>query len=386
VIAPDFPAPTLQFGPAEDALRARIRHWLADNDPGPAPASYDERIKALVRWQGRLHSAGFMGLSWPKRYGGAGLDLAAEAILAEELAQRGMPELINRNGVYMIGPTLLDFASDEQIERFLPPMLDASELWCQGFSEPEAGSDLANVRTLARLEGEEFVVEGQKVWTTRASISRWCALLVRTDVDAPRHRGLSMVIVDMESPGVTVAPLPQMLDEPHFNEVFFDAVRVPRERLVGDLGRGWQIAMKMLAYERGLFVLERQIRLSRRLNDLADALVADGRADDPSVVERLGSIHCNLSLLEAQVYRTLAAQQNGTLRNGATSVDKLLMSHVYQELFAVAVDLLGPDTALTANGWTHDLLESRSTSIYGGTTEIQLNIVAGQLLGMGRAQ
>jgi alkylation response protein AidB-like acyl-CoA dehydrogenase len=385
VIAPDFPAPTLHFGPEEDALRARVRSWLDANDLEEPPARYDDRIDALIRWQAQLHAAGFMGLSWPKEHGGAGLGLAAEAVLAEELARSGMPELINRTGVYMIGPTLVDFATEAQIARFLPPMLDATELWCQGFSEPEAGSDLAAVRTMARRDGDDLVVTGQKVWTTRASISRWCALLVRTDADAPRHRGLSMLIVDMRSPGITLSPLPQILNEPHFNEVFFSDVRVPVANVVGELGQGWPIAMKMLSYERGLFVLERQIRLQRRLHELTDLLTSRGRIDRPGVIERLASVHCNLTLLEAQVYRTLASQHQGTLRNGATSVDKLLMSHVYQELFAAATDLLGADVALTENTWTHDLLESRSTGIYGGTTEIQLNIVSSQLLGLGRS-
>jgi alkylation response protein AidB-like acyl-CoA dehydrogenase len=219
------------------------------------------------------------------------------------------------------------------------------------------------------------------VWTSRAGLSRWCAALVRTDRELQRHRGLSMAIVDMHAPGVTVRPLPQMLNEPHFNEVFFDDVRVPLEHVIGGLGAGWAVAMQMLGYERGLFVLERQIRLRNRLDELAAAL-AD-RAADPAVRRRVGAVLAELELLECQVYRTLAAQRAGTLRPGATSVDKLLLSHAYQELFAAAADLLGPDVARGANTWTHDLLESRAVSIYGGTTEIQHGIVARRLLGVG---
>ncbi len=370
-----FPAPTLAFGPAEDALRARVREWLASNDPGPPPEDYGARIKAQVAWQRSLHAAGLVGLSWPARFGGGGLDLAAEAVLAEELAGTGMPELINRIGVYMIGPTLMDLGDESQQERYLGGMLDASELWCQGFSEPGAGSDLAAVRTLGRVVDGEVVISGQKVWTSRAAIARWCACLVRSERGSERHRGLSMAIVDMRSPGVTVRPLPQLLNEPHFNEVFLDEVRVPVADVIGGLGAGWKVAMQMLGYERGLFVLERQIRLRGRLDELAAAV-------GPSGARRLGEVAAELDLLECQVYRTLAAQRAGTLRPGATSVDKLLLSHAYQSLFAAAVELLGPDVARTANGWTHDLLESRAVSIYGGTTEIQHGIVARQLLGL----
>ena len=385
MIGGEFPAPTLEFGSEEDRLRTRIRTWLAQNAPGPPPPGYDARIAALREWQAALAQAGLVGLSWPVEHGGSGLGLAAEAVFAEELARSELPELINRTGVYMIGPTLMDFGDEAHARRYLPGMLDASELWCQGFSEPEAGSDLAAVRTSAVRDGDEFIVNGQKVWTTRAAISRWCALLVRTDPDASRHAGLSMLIVEMSSPGLTVSPLPQILNEPHFNEVFLTDVRVPVENVIGDIGQGWHVAMQMLSYERGLFVLERQIRLRKRLDELADQLVASGRAGDSSVAERIGVTYANLALLEAQVFRTLAAQSNGSLRSGATSVDKLLMSRVYQELFALAVDLLGPTVALGLNEWTHDLLESRSTSIYGGTTEIQLNIVGRQLLGLGAA-
>jgi alkylation response protein AidB-like acyl-CoA dehydrogenase len=380
-----FPAPTLSFGPDEEALRGRLRSWLAENDPGVQPESYQERVAAQIRWQETLHAAGFVGLSWPEEYGGAGLSSAAEAVLAEELAGTGMPELINRIGVYMIGPTLMDMAVEEQRRRYLPGMLDASELWCQGFSEPDAGSDLAAVRTRARRDGDELVLNGQKVWTSRANIARWCAALVRTDPESRRHQGLSMVIVDMRAPGVTVRPLPQILNEGHFNEVFFDDVRVPAENVIADVGAGWKVAMQMLSYERGLFVLERQIRLRSRLDELADAMIAAGREHDSAVQERLGSLYVQLELLEAQVYRTIAAQRAGTLRPGATSVDKLLLSHVYQELFATAADLLGPDVARGANDWTHDLLESRSVGIYGGTTEIQHGIVARQLRGLKEA-
>jgi alkylation response protein AidB-like acyl-CoA dehydrogenase len=381
-----LPVETLRFGPQEEELRGRIRGWMEANDPGPPPSDFEARLKALVGWQASLHAAGFVGLSWPERYGGGGLDIRAEAVFSEELAASSMPELINRIGVYMCGPTIMDFGDEGQAERYLPAMLDASESWCQGFSEPEAGSDLAAIRTRGRIDGERILISGQKVWTSRAHIARRCACLVRTEPGSERHRGLSLVIVDMEDPGVNVVALPQMLNERHFNEVFLDDVEARIEDVIGGVGNGWAAAMQMLSYERGLFVLERQIRLRRALDELADELLERGRGEEPAVRREIGSLYAELELLKAQGYRTLAAQAAGKLAPGSTSIDKLHLSRVEQRLFASALELLGPATALAHNHWTHDLLEGRSVSIYGGSTEIQLNIIGRQLLGLGAAR
>jgi alkylation response protein AidB-like acyl-CoA dehydrogenase len=384
VILADFPAPTLHFSAEDEELRNRLRAWLSDNGAVSAPADYAQRIQTLVRWQQSLCAAGFVGLSWPTQFGGGGRGVTAEAVFAEELASSGMPELINRIGVYMVGPTFMDMGTDEQRQRFLPGMLDATELWCQGFSEPGAGSDLAAVTTSARRDGEKMIVNGQKLWTSRANVARWCALLVRADPAQERHRGLALLAVDMRTPGITVRPMPQLLNEPHFSEVFFDDVEVPRGNIIGGDSGGWAVAMQMLSYERGLFVLERLIRLQRRLDELRD-LVPDTRAHT-TAASRIARVHVHLEVLKAQVYRTLAAQNAGTLRPGATSVDKVLFSDVYQELFEASVELLGPETARTENSWTHDLLESRSVSIYGGTTEVQLGIVARRPLALGASR
>lgn len=382
--APELPVETLRFGAADEALRGRIRAWIAANDPGEPPAEFEARLRALADWQSALHGAGFVGLSWPERYGGAGLGLSAEAVFSEELATTSMPELINRIGVYMCGPTIMDFGDEGQAERYLRPMLDASESWCQGFSEPEAGSDLAAIRTKGRVDGDRIIINGQKVWTSRAHIARRGAFLVRTEPGSERHRGLSLVIVDMHRPGVNVVALPQMLGERHFNEVFLDDVEAPVADVIGGLGNGWAAAMRMLSYERGLFVLERAIRLRRGLDRLADALIAAGRDRDPGVREKVGALYADLELLKAQGYRTLAAQAADSLRPGATSIDKLHLTRVDQGLFELAVDLLGPEVGLTMNEWTHDLFEGRSVSIYGGSTEIQYDIVSRQLLGLKR--
>ena len=242
------------------------------------------------------------------------MGLAAEAVLCQELAATSMPQLINRLALYTWGPTILSRGTPAQKARFLPGMLDASEIWCQGFSEPDAGSDLAAVRTRAQVSGDVLVVDGQKVWTSRAELSKWNALLVRTDPEGVRHSGLSVLIVDMGSPGVTVRPLLQMLGEPHFSEVFFDSVEVPLENVLGGLGNGWDVSMEAMAYERGLFVLERTTGLRRRLADLVDRLDALGKIE--GAVASLGVLESKLDLLDAQVLRTLGHQENGTLGSG----------------------------------------------------------------------
>ena len=372
--------PTLTFDDADEALRREVREWIQANDPGASPASYAGRMERLIEWQRALGEAGYVGASWDAKYGGRGLGLTAEAVIAEELAQSSMPQLVNRIAVYTWGPTLLDFGTEQQKRTYLPGMLDASEIWCQGFSEPGAGSDLAAVKTIALRDGDELVVNGQKLWTSRAELSKYNALLVRSDPSAERHSGLSILIVDMHSPGITIRPLPQMLDEPHFSEVFFDDVRVPAANVIGDLNGGWRIAMHAMGYERGLFVLERMIRLRRRLGDLVEELRVVGAAE--SAAGPIGRLHAHLEVLRAQVYRTLAAQRDNSLEPGSTSIDKLFMSELYQELFATAFDQLGEAPAITDDGWARDLLESRSVTIYSGTSEIQKNIIARQLLGL----
>jgi alkylation response protein AidB-like acyl-CoA dehydrogenase len=369
---------TLSFGPVEQELQAEIRRWLPANlPPGPLPSEYYDRVHALVAWQARLAGAGLMGLSWPEQYGGRGLGIAAEAVLAAELAGAGAPDLINRVALYTVGPTLFDWGTPDHQARFLPGMLDASEIWCQGFSEPGAGSDLASLTTSARVDRDRLIVRGQKVWTSRADVADWCAALVRTDPNEKRHRGLTFVLIPMGTPGITTRPLLEMNHEPHFSEVFFDDAEVPIANVVGEINGGWKVALSMLGYERGLFTLERLIRLQGWLGRLVDTVEEGGGHADPAAV---GKIDARLAVLEAQVYQSLAAQAAGTLIGGQTAVDKLLLAEADQELFALSADLLGPAVALEQNPWTVGLFTSRSVSIYGGTTEIQRNIIARQLL------
>ncbi len=371
--------PTLRFTDEDQVLRTRLRLWLQEHEVGEPPREHHARNTALIAWQRTLHEAGFIGLSLPREYGGAGRTLSAEAVFAEELAASRMPELINRVGLFTVAPLLMDFGTPEQRRRFISPILGGDELWCQGFSEPGAGSDLAAVSTRGRREAESLVITGQKVWTSRADISRWCAALIRSEPGSTRHQGLTFVIIDMHSPGVLVRPMYTMARDEHFSEVFLDEVQVQAQNIVGSPGDGWRIAMAMLSYERGLFTLERQIRLQHRLDDLVERLQLCGVND---WYHDIGRVQALLELLRAQVYRTLAAQQSGRTQPGSTSIDKLLLARVYQELFSVAHELLGPNAALEDTEWTHDLLVSRSVSIYSGTSEIQRNVIASQLLGI----
>jgi len=370
---------TLKFGAEEEELRQEIRSWLAANDPGLMSSEYHERSRQLMAWQRRLSEAGFLGLSWPPEYGGRGMDIAADAVLAEELAHSGMPEIINRLALFTWAPPVLIFGTEDQKRRYLPPMLDASEIWCQGFSEPQAGSDLAAVRTKATIDGDDLVISGQKTWTSRAPFAKWNGMLVRTDPKSERHHGLSVVIVDMESPGITQQPLLQITHQPDFSDVFFDDVRVPVDNVLGDMGDGWRVAMKTMSFERGLYVLERQIRHRRELDRLALRL-----GDDEPAVSRLGVLYALFEVLEAQVYRSLASQAAGTQQPGDTSVDRLMLSEAEQGLYSTAFDLLGPEIGFGEHEWAEALLDSRGVSIYSGTSQIQRNIIADRLLHLPR--
>ncbi len=370
---------TLLLGPAEEALRFDLRLWLQSHLPDTAPDDYYDRIRHLRKWQADLAKAGFVGVSWPKDFGGRGLGVAAEAAVATELAAAGAPELINRLALFTIAPTVLDYGTEKQRAELLPGMLDASEIWCQGFSEPGAGSDLAGIRTIARVDGDRLIVSGQKVWTTRADVATWCIALIRTEPGQARHRGLSLVAIPMATKGISRRPLLDINDHPHFAEVFFDDVEVPRANVIGELNDGWRVAMSLLGYERGLFALERLIQMQVAFNHLLDVMDASGR---PLGAETVGRVSSQLAVLEAQVYQTLAAQAAGEIRPGQTAVDKLLLAEAVQSVFACAVDSLGPTAALEAGEWADGLFTSRSVSIYGGTSEIQRNVIARQLLGL----
>ena len=261
------------FSPEEERFRQDLRDWLQQNLPSGWGSTFKmpkgkERIEFLRHWQRKLHQGGYLGLSWPKEYGGRGASMIELAIFNEEMAKVEAPGPLNVLGLSMAGPTIIVHGTEEQKKRHLPKILNCDEIWCQGFSEPGSGSDVASIRTRAELRGDEFVVNGQKVWTSLAQIADWCMLLVRTDPDAPKHRGISYILVDMKSPGLTVRPLRQMTGESEFNEVFFEEVRVPRANLVGELNNGWGVALTTLMNERGTASFGTQARFKITYDNL----------------------------------------------------------------------------------------------------------------------
>ncbi len=367
----------------EAAFRSRLRHWLVEHaPPEPLPAEFDEAHPFLVDWHRRLYAGGWLGLSWPAEYGGQGLGPIEEAIFAEELARSGAP-----SGPLLgyIGRPLLSVGTEDQKRRYLGPMLSSEELWCQGFSEPGAGSDLANVRTRAVDAGDHFVVTGQKIWTSFAQFADWCFLLARTTSEGPRHAGLSALIVDMHSAGITVRPIRQITGNREYSEVFFDEVAVPRAQLLGRPGDGWAVAMTLLAYERGPVDIGFQSKHRRVLAQLREEVIARGRDRDPLTRLEIARAAVAVEVLRLHVLRGLSQRITGRDPGPEGSVDKVLMSNVEQQLMQTATSTLGPRSLLDDDGWFDSYLYSRSASIYGGTREIQKNILATRVLGLPRS-
>jgi alkylation response protein AidB-like acyl-CoA dehydrogenase len=390
--------------PEEARFRAKLRAWLRDALPAGwgrtmfEPEEEDARAEFRLAWERKLYAGGWAGIAWPKEYGGRGATLIEKAIFAEEMAHAAAPEPVNIIGHNLAGPTLIHHGTEAQRQRFLPKILSCEEVWCQGFSEPNAGSDLASVRCRAELRGDHFVVNGQKVWTSFAQYAQWCFLLARTDAEAPKHKGISFLLVDMRSPGVSIRPLKQISGENEFNETFFDDVRVPAENLVGELNGGWKIAMTTLTYERGPEdALGRQIRfrheLDRLLQTLAGMKRGNGRAvDDPLTRQRLGKAIVELEVMRLNCLRSFSRLLHGGPQGADVSMNKLYWSHVCQDMYEAALDTLGPLAPLEADdllspaagrfplSWLH----SKAFTIYSGSSEIQRNIIAERVLGLPR--
>jgi alkylation response protein AidB-like acyl-CoA dehydrogenase len=298
----------LTFNEAETAFRDELRAWLAENGPGPAPDSDDEDVQYAFRrdWQRTLADGGWAAVHWPPEYGGRGATLTQSAIFFEELGRARAPLPANVLGLLLAGPTLMFWGTDEQKERYLQPIVTAEEIWCQGFSEPEAGSDLASLKTRAVKDGDEWVVTGQKVWTSGAQYSKWCMLVARTDFDAPKHKGLTYFILDMDQPGVTVSPLVQITGEAEFNELFLDEARIPDENVVGGVGNGWAVAITTLMHERATlaFGLQIQVKIAlRQLMEKARATRVNGEtaADVAVVRQRLAQLYIESEVLRSQI-------------------------------------------------------------------------------------
>ena len=370
--------------PQEQEFRDQLRAWLADNHPGPEPEGDVAGFEFRRAWQRRLHDDDWAGVSWPKEYGGRGATLVEQAIYNEELGRAQAPSTANVLGLAMGGPTVIAHGSDEQKRRYLEPILSADEIWCQGFSEPEAGSDLASLKTRAVRDGDEWVVTGQKVWTTLAHHAKWCMLVARTDRDAPRHKGLTYFLMDMDQDAVQVRPLRQITGEAEFNELFIEEARIPHENIVGGEGNGWNVAITTLMHERATLAFGLQIRVKITLGELLAEARESGAAEDPIIRDRLAQLYIESEVLRLNALRGLSAIMRTGVPGPEGSLGKWQWADVNQALTELAVDLRGPRAVLDDDRWTYRYLRARANSIEGGTTEILKNIVAERVLGLPR--
>ena len=373
------------YTPAEQAFRAELRAWLAANLPRePLPETLEAEAAYLTAWQRRCFDAGWAAVHWPREYGGRGATLTETAIYQEEMARARAPQMMNRVGINNVGPTLIAHGSEAQRRRYLAKILSAEEIWCQLYSEPNAGSDLAAVRTRAERHGDHFVVDGQKVWTSYAQFAAFGILLARTDPAAPAHRGISCLLVDMRSPGITIRPLRQLTGSAEFSETFFDHVVVPRENLIGPENEGWKVATTTLAHERGTaFSFKEQVLHRIYADELGELLRARGRASDPTLRQRYAARVIDVEIMRLHNCRTMTRLARGELPGAESSIVKLFWAELTQELTALALDALGADAQLGGR-WQQRMLWSRCASIAGGTNEIQRNIIAQRVLGLPR--
>jgi alkylation response protein AidB-like acyl-CoA dehydrogenase len=377
----------LTFNEQEIAFRDELRAWFAANDPGTEPDG-DEDVRYAWRrdFQRRLADGGWAAVHWPREYGGRGASLTESAIFFEELGRSGAPLPANVLGLLLAGPTIMTWGSAEQKDRYLSPILTADEIWCQGFSEPDAGSDLASLKTRAVRDGEDWVVTGQKVWTSGAQYSKWCMLVARTDSDVPKHKGLTYFLMDMDQPGIQVRPLRQITGEPEFNELFLDGVRIPHENILGGEGNGWKVALTTLMNERAGLGFFLQVRLRQLLDRVIAEADREGLLEDPVVADRLGELHLRTEIVRLTAYRGLTAIEKYGQPGPEGSLTKWMWSDTNQRLTQLAVDLLGPRALRADDPWAYELLRARGNSIEGGTTEVLKNIVAERVLGLPKAR
>lgn len=388
----------LTYSDEDQALRAEVRGWLEEHLTGEWAAlrglggagrdheAHEER----VAWNRLLADHGWTCVGWPEEYGGRGLSLVQQVIFHEEYARADAPMRVNHLGEELLGPTLMAFGTDEQKARFLPRIVAVEELWAQGYSEPDAGSDLANVQARARLVSTgstteaEWVVDGQKVWTSNAHLSQWAFVVCRTEPGSERHRGLSFLLVPLEQDGVDIRPIEQLTGGSEFNEVFFTGARTPAGMVVGEPGDGWRVAMALLGFERGVSVLAQVVGFARELDGVVGLARENGAIEDPLVRDRLAGLKVELEVLRFQALRGLSSQDAA-----GPSVFKLVWANWHKRLGEVAMDVVGAD-GLTANApyeldrWQRLFLFSRADTIYGGSDEIQRNILSERVLGLPR--
>jgi alkylation response protein AidB-like acyl-CoA dehydrogenase len=387
------------YTPQEEAFRQELRAWLLANPPdGYDPTTFlhldqDVRFTIQLNWQRKLHRAGWVGIHWPQVYGGRGATVMEQAIYRQEMVRARMPEVANFMGIRIAGPTLIHWGTEEQKKRYVPTILNGEEIWCQGYSEPGAGSDIASLQTRAAEDGDGFVINGQKVWTSYAQYARFCLLLARTDPTAPKHKGISCFVVDMRTPGITVRPLRQINGDAEFNEVFFDSVRVPKATLIGEKNQGWQVAMTTLMFERVTFdVLSPVEAAIQQLIEVVkqgepEAHILDGNS---IVRQQVARFYTELQAIKYSNLRQLTRQLRGEPPGPESSLVKLAASELNQRVVQFATALLGPagqvvsKSALGIDGgyWMHCALNIHLFTIAGGTSEIQRNILGERVLGL----
>ena len=378
----------LTFDEGELAFRDELRAWLREHRPPPRPGDADEDADYAWRrdWQRELHRGGWAGVHWPVEHGGRGASLMQTAIFYEELGKADAPLPANVLGLLLGGPTLMVWGTPEQQERHLGPILSAEEIWCQGFSEPDAGSDLASVQTRAIRDGDDWRITGQKVWTSGAQFSKWCMLVARTDQDAQRHKGLTYFLMDMEQEGVDVRPLRQITGGAEFNELFIDGARVPDGNVIGGVGNGWKVALTTLMNERAGLGQFLQVELRKKLDVLFDDAAASGALEDPRVADALGDLHVRTEVLRLLAYKGLSQIERYGQPGPEGSLVKWLWSETNQQLVQLAVDVLGPASLTAGTDAAYALLRARGNSIEGGTTEILKSIVAERVLALPRGR
>jgi alkylation response protein AidB-like acyl-CoA dehydrogenase len=389
--------------PEQQAFRDEVRDWLKKNLPTewtsrlvagpdvPRPEAYG----FLREWQRKLYEAGFLGLTWPKEYGGRGLTFMEELILHGEMALAKAPPILNILGIGMAGPTIIAYGTEEQKKRYPAKILSCEEIWCQGYSEPNAGSDLASLQTRAVRDGDHFVVNGQKVWTSVAHAADWMMLLARTDPEAPKHKGITYFLLDMHSPGITIRPLKQLTGDAEFNEVFFENVRVPAENILGGLNNGWQVGITTLMYERLALGFGLQVRLRIALDALIELAKRTKRnggtaTQDPILRQKLAQLWIDTEVFKYTGARAVTKLLRGELPGPEASTGKIWWCETHQRLQEVAMEIQGPyhqfakgsDWAIEHGIWQYTFLRSRANSVEGGTTEIQRNIIGERVLGL----
>ena len=387
------------FSAADEQFRQQVAQWMQQHLNGDfavlrfrgGPGDEDFAPELRKRWEQVLAQGGWVGAGWAVEHGGRGLSINQQVIFFEEYARAGGPGRMGHIGEGLVGPTIAAFGSREQQQRFLPPILAGRHFWCQGYSEPGAGSDLANIKTRASFdEGSgQWLISGQKVWTSLAHESDWCFVLARTEPGSVGHRGLSFLLVEMDQPGIRVQPIRQLTGTSEFNEVFFDQARACAGNLIGQPGEGWKIAMALLGFERGVSTLGQQMQFQNELDEVVRIARANGAAQDPVLRQRIAQAWSGLRVLRYNSLRMLSGPQDGSLRREAT-IYKLAWSTWHLELGKLAMDVLGPQAELLA-GAPYELtrlqslfLFTRADTIYGGSNEIQRNIIAERALGMPR--